>query len=346
MIMNIAIIGGGWYGCHLAVSFLKNGIKFKLFESESELFSKASTHNQNRLHLGFHYPRSYQTRLQSAEGFYRFCEKYPFLMSDPFENLYGIDNKRSIIDFDTYLQIMNSSGLEFEISNIDDYPFKNLEGLIKTAERIIDPIKAKDYFSRALNDYIECDYKITEKMLEKKSKGFFLGGDYYDYIIDCTWAQSELKVDLDIYYEPCLIFTYEKKENDHFGLTIMDGEFVSLYPFRNKLYTLTSVKHTPLSKCLTIYEAKSYLSKIGIQEILSKRRMFEDEIAYFFPEFPMGFSYHGYYLGIKSKLNLSSDSREVVVRNDSGFITVFSGKIDAIFSANDRIAEIIGCSLL
>lgn len=56
--MNIAIIGAGWFGCLIADELLKRNYKVRIFERENEIFNNASGNNQNRLHLGFHYPRS------------------------------------------------------------------------------------------------------------------------------------------------------------------------------------------------------------------------------------------------------------------------------------------------
>ena len=42
---------------------------------KKDIFNGASGYNQNRLHLGFHYPRSKKTRIQSKVGFYKFIKK-------------------------------------------------------------------------------------------------------------------------------------------------------------------------------------------------------------------------------------------------------------------------------
>jgi hypothetical protein len=70
----------------------------------------ASGNNQNRLHLGFHYPRSYKTRIQSIKGFNEFVKKYPKFSNKIEKNLYFIANhNKNITDFDTYKSIMKSS---------------------------------------------------------------------------------------------------------------------------------------------------------------------------------------------------------------------------------------------
>ena len=42
---NIVIIGGGWYGCHLSMAFIKKGFEVSLFEKNEEIFSEASLYN-------------------------------------------------------------------------------------------------------------------------------------------------------------------------------------------------------------------------------------------------------------------------------------------------------------
>ena len=59
--MKIAIIGGGWVGCHLTYK-LQNSHDVTLFEKNENLFQETSFNNQNRLHLGFHYARNSKTR--------------------------------------------------------------------------------------------------------------------------------------------------------------------------------------------------------------------------------------------------------------------------------------------
>ena len=64
---KIAIIGAGWFGCYIGYELIKSGYDIKIFEKEKNIFLGASGFNQNRLHLGFHYPRSYKTISESKK---------------------------------------------------------------------------------------------------------------------------------------------------------------------------------------------------------------------------------------------------------------------------------------
>ena len=112
--MKIAIIGAGWYGCHIASSLLQLKASVTIFEKNKDIFLEASSNNQYRLHQGLHYARSSKTRHQSREGFFRFIERYPSFSKAVRENYYLIPKRYSLMDFDTYFAIMFSSGIDIE----------------------------------------------------------------------------------------------------------------------------------------------------------------------------------------------------------------------------------------
>ena len=98
---RIAVIGAGWYGCHLGRVLIEDGHEVAIFEAQADIFTSASGHTQNRLHQGFHYPRSYRTREQSIQGFRRFTSDYPELSAPLPRNVFAVAETRSVLDFET-----------------------------------------------------------------------------------------------------------------------------------------------------------------------------------------------------------------------------------------------------
>ena len=88
--IKIAIIGSGWFGCHIGLKLKKKNFNVKIFEKGNDIFFNSSGNNTNRLHLGFHYPRSIKTREMSYKGYKRFVKEYPKLSSKINENIYAI----------------------------------------------------------------------------------------------------------------------------------------------------------------------------------------------------------------------------------------------------------------
>ena len=88
--IKIAIIGAGWFGCHIGYKLKKKNFNIQIFEKGKDIFENASGNNTNRLHLGFHYPRSIKTREMSCDGYQRFIKQYPNLSIELKENIYAI----------------------------------------------------------------------------------------------------------------------------------------------------------------------------------------------------------------------------------------------------------------
>ena len=62
-ILDAVVIGGGFYGCAIAIYLVKQrGLKqVHLVEREPGILTRASYNNQARVHNGYHYPRSFTT---------------------------------------------------------------------------------------------------------------------------------------------------------------------------------------------------------------------------------------------------------------------------------------------
>ena len=189
--MKIAIIGAGWYGCHLAKKIIDDGHDVTIFEKSGNIFNGASSKNQNRLHLGFHYPRSFITRKQSKDGFKKFKLEYGFCTKKIKKNIYAIDNKKSILDFETYIHIMKQMGLDFEIVDKPFSRFTNLDGLIKVNEEQILHEKASEYFTDILSENLVTNYEVTSDMIAHNRDYIKLDGVKYDFIINCSNISSQ-----------------------------------------------------------------------------------------------------------------------------------------------------------
>ena len=143
--MKIAIIGGGWVGCHLAHK-LKDKHDITLFEKNDLLFRETSYNNQNRLHLGFHYSRNSKTRQMCKDTFNQFINDYGFLTNKITNNFYCVPKTKSFIDYATYLEIFRDFNKE-----ITDIKYNDIEGCINTDERHIDFSEASNFFNNQLN---------------------------------------------------------------------------------------------------------------------------------------------------------------------------------------------------
>lgn len=341
MSFRIAIIGGGWYGCHIAASLRALDFDVQLFEARERLLDAASGNNQFRLHLGFHYPRHHTTRVQSRDGFMRFIERYPDLSTPLTENIYAVPKSKSLIDFLTYRAIMTSSGIEFR--EIDQTPveLRGIEGMLHAPERVLCLERSRQYFSKTLDGRVNFGARIDA--FDETAAFVRINGTRFDYVVDATWGHLS-PLPINVYYEPTMLLYYECEAHVP-ALTFVDGPLCSLYPTEDpRICTLSSVPHTPLGQFTTPEAAVARLRTACSADVEIRREKMERQIEEFFPAFRSSCRFLGPQLSIKTKPVGSSDDRSCHVFKAGRTFTVLSGKIDTIFFAVERILALLQIS--
>ena len=324
--MNIAIIGGGWVGCHLAHK-LKNEHKITIFEQNDFLFEETSLKNQNRLHLGYHYARNHKTRLLCLNTFDRFLMDYEFITKKIPNNIYCVPKKDSIIDFETYKQIFKDFDL-IEVSN----DFKNVEGCLNTKERYIDFENAQKFFNDHLSELVIKE-KITPNKINPLKKDF-------DIVINATNNHIKDQHNKDSFFELTISLIYENINNMDFdSLTMVDGNLFSIYPYSKNKFTVTDVEVTPIKKFKSIAMLEKYQNEFSTDLLKLKKEQIEKKILKFYPNFKKDFKYSSYFLSTKSKIISESDERYPVISKDDNLINCFTGKIQGIFIIEDFIKK-------
>lgn len=92
------IIGAGIYGLYSALYCGKNNDKVLVLEKDSGAFKRATYINQARVHMGYHYPRSFSTAIKSAGYFERFNKDYDFSILYDFDQIYATSSNFSWTD--------------------------------------------------------------------------------------------------------------------------------------------------------------------------------------------------------------------------------------------------------
>src|SRR4030095_15979847 len=75
--VKVAVIGGGIFGCTIAVDPARARAKVDPFEGRSDILISAPSGCQARLHRGYHYPRSDSAAIAARDAFFNFMERYP-----------------------------------------------------------------------------------------------------------------------------------------------------------------------------------------------------------------------------------------------------------------------------
>lgn len=321
--MKICIIGAGFYGSFLAYKLCDNH-KIHIYEKSSNICTKAATNNQNRLHLGYHYPRSIETIDQIIQNYNDFHEEFEDCISTYQNSIYAIHQK-SKIDFIKYVEIFdNYRNLNHSIvDKYNDiwYNVKNpnqFEGALATHEGVIDTKKMR---LKILNKIIHnnnikvfCNYNVEEEDIYNLSKK-------YDCVINCTYNIPDMGLFSypEIKQEQCIILKINSKRYLNLPFTIMDGPFCSIVPIDNKSSSLSSVRFTPFSKG----KVESFDVKKVIDDILLHSQQ------YFYVQRQ---DIVDYYYSLKTKIKHDhDDQREAFVVREGNIFSVFSGKISCGF---------------
>jgi glycine/D-amino acid oxidase-like deaminating enzyme len=340
--MKVAVAGGGWYGCHIASALKAHGVEVTLFEKNKALFAEASGNNQFRLHQGLHYARSAQTRHQSRDGYHRFVERYPRLSQPVSDNIYLVPKENSLIDFETYFSIMLSSGIaveKFPLKQLPTLDAHRFEGAVSCDERVVLTARARQHFAERLNGSVQLE-RVVQRV-EVQSQCVRVDGEGFDHLVDATWGAlpSQPAGGVPVYFEPTVLLYYRYLGTEPFpALTLVDGALWSIYPTDlPQQFTLSSVTHTPLTRCATKAQAYQYLASVGAEQVAQKKRLMEEEVLLYLPAFSELFAYQGPQFSIKTKPCGRSDNRACGVEHSDRITRVQSGKIDNIFFAADRI---------
>ena len=341
MVSKVAILGAGWYGCHIGSSLRTLGFEVTVFEQHARPLHEASGNNQFRLHQGFHYPRHHGTRVQSRDGFMRFMERYPYLSRGVEENIYAVPRAESLIDFSTYRLIMTSSGIEFRETGDTSVPIREVAGLMLTNERVLLIEQSRRYFAEQLGASLVLNHRVTA--IENALDCVRVEGEPYDLLIDASWGQ-QFGMPMPFFYEPTVLLYYET-DQPFPAVTFVDGPLCSIYPTEDpSIYTLSSVPHTPLGRFTVSGEARRARDSVTTETVQARIAAMETQVSRYLPTFRESFRFVGPQLAIKTKPVGNFDDRSCSVFRRGRVFHVMSGKIDTIFFAMERILSFIESS--
>lgn len=333
--MKVLIIGAGWYGCHIANILLEQGIDICIVDKSNTLFSGSSSKNQNRLHLGFHYPRSKETMDECLSGYYAFLNMYSNLTRRFDKNLYFISSKQSYMTMVSYIETMSkhcnkftlyTGKLPVSIQNVD-------RTVLEVEERYIDPIKSTEFFKQLLYPYIKTiDDPLAFESIESICKA---SDDSYDLVINCTYNMLN-PIQFD-HYELFVTLLYKINVPDTFAYTIMDGPFFSIYPYDidNNIYTVTSVTHG------VVYNGLSSDYTLSSEQLEPIIQNMENQILEYIPDWKSVAQYESYYTSWKTKHDTKTDDRSLKHFYKDGILNLYGGKITGIFDAERIVLSIL-----
>lgn len=322
---QLAIIGAGWVGCHLAYQ-LRNEYCITLFDRKHEPFHGASLINQNRLHLGYHYARNSATRALCRLTFDRFMHEYGALTYAVKNNLYAVPEDESLLDAGTIKTIFPP--LLWQHEEVETSFLRDTSMVWRTQERYISPIEAKKFFSERLSPLFK-QSEITSKDVERLKSDF-------DLVIDCT-NNALLKPSKNEYFEAVAMFLYSVQKPLPFGaLTYIDGPLFSFYPFHDGTVSLSHVVHSVATE--SVAPVNEEPSREQLEQL---RRKAENHVCHYWPDFSNHLSQYSIVLSMKSKRSNASAYRAPLFKQQDNLLSCYTGKIQGIYLIEERVRQML-----
>lgn len=361
------IIGAGIYGLYAARYCGRKGEKVLVIEKEKEPFTRATYINQARVHMGYHYPRSYSTAIKSANYFERFVEDFPKCIYSEFKQIYATSNEFSWTNANQFKKFCKQVNIFCEDVEVDNYFKKSsCDGAFLTKEYTYDAMILKDILSDDLKSIENVDiiYNSQIKSIENKDEYYYINcntGFYKTkFLLNATYASVNQILDLlgyekfKIKYELCeIILCKVDSALKNIGLTVMDGPFFSIMPFgKTGLHSLTSVTFTPHDVSydeLPTFECQKnndYCSKFHLGNCnFCKNKpktawIYMSNLAKKYMNDKFEFEYVSSLYSMKPILMASEidDSRPTVIKKYTSnpyFYTVLSGKINTVYDLEE-----------
>lgn len=371
MIYDKIIIGAGLYGLYSAELCGRKGEKVLVLEYDEAPFMRATFINQARVHMGYHYPRSFSTAIKSARYFERFMKDFEFCVLTEFDQVYATSSNFSWTNAEQFKKFCQAANIRCDEVSTDKYFNKGMcDGAFLTREYTYDAEILKEYFLKKVNSYsnVEIKYSTRIKNILQNETHFEIimeDGKVYstDFLINATYASTNQITRMlgyepfKIKYELCeiIICTVNEKFRD-VGFTVMDGPFFSIMPFgKTGYHSLTSVTFTPH---VTSYEtlpnfecqrrSNGYCSQTQLGNCNycpSKPESawpYMSSMAKKYLKEEYGFSYSHSLYSMKPILKASEidDSRPTVIKQFSTnptFVSVLSGKINTVYDLDEVI---------
>ncbi len=369
MVYDKIILGAGLYGLYSAFYCAKLGQTVLVLEYDPEPFMRATYINQARVHMGYHYPRSYSTAIKSANYFNRFNEDYGFCVHSSFDQIYATSNTFSWTDAEQFQKFCKDANIRCDEVPVKKY-FKDgmCDGAFLTQEYTYDAQILKQFFLDELKKLsnVTIKYSMRIDKLEKTNTHYtIIAKDLEEYktdfLLNATYASVNQILQLLDYepfrikYELCeiIICDIDKKLKD-IGLTIMDGPFFSIMPFgKTGYHSLTSVTFTPHKTSfekLPNFEcqnnSKGYCSpkQLGNCNLCPAKPEsawnYMSSLAKKYIQDEFKFDYKFSLFSMKPILKASEidDSRPTVVKYFSKgptFVSVLSGKINTVYDLDE-----------
>jgi len=353
------VIGGGFYGCCTALLLKDYYEKVLIIEKEDDLFKRASSINQARVHTGYHYPRNLVTAYRSFINFPRFVLDFRHSIIDDFTKIYAIAQRGSKVNSGQFFRIYKNLKIPIKSANpkikslfARDY----IEDAFEVKEYAFDCTKLREILRERLDKSgVEAVFETNVEKISKeddKIKIFCSNEKCYTSknVLNCTYsginsllASSGFDI-LPMKHELTEMALIEMPDElKNVGITVMDGAFFSTMPYPSQnLHSLSHVRYTPHFQWEDTQDSINPYERLKSAELKSNYLHMMKDAERYLPLIKEA-KYKDSLYEVKTVLtqNEIDDGRPILFKQDYGinnFSVIMGGKLDNIYD----VLELIG----
>jgi glycine/D-amino acid oxidase-like deaminating enzyme len=356
---RVAVIGCGIFGATIALKLQGEGHTVTVFERLERPLTGASYNNQNRLHLGFHYPRDAETARQCIKGFDAFKAAFPECIVQGFPNAYFIAASGSQTPPQDYLAFCDALGLKYRTIDPARFapPVRDVAIGILTDEVVYDSARLGTLLGQRLKEertQVEFATEVTGAQERGQELVLTLSGGRtaaFDVVVNATYANiSRLAGSLGLplverQYEYTVVPIIEAPFG-RTGVTVMDGRFMTVLPFgAGPYHLLYHVEHTVVARTVGHHVEASWLdqptSPFARLDAEALFRRMRDAACQFVPALA-DVRLAGFLHGPRMVLARRDDTDarpSIIDQPRPNYLSVFSGKIDHCMWVAEDVAQ-------
>jgi glycine/D-amino acid oxidase-like deaminating enzyme len=260
--VDFLIIGGGFYGCCLALYLRSLTSSIAVVEAGDQIMTRASRVNQARVHTGFHYPRSMLTAVKSMVLHRRFASEFSDSIVSDFRMLYGVARHGSRIPASRFWRMYQEMGTPIAKASPSQSALFNrdmVEAVFDCTEFAFDYSVLRAGLMERM-DGLNMDLRLNTEVVQMKEEehgvrvGLANGQELTaGTVFNVTYSHTNRILrrtglpEAHIKHELTEIALAEiPPELAGLAVTLMDGPFFSVMPYpADNLYSLTHVRYTP-----------------------------------------------------------------------------------------------------
>lgn len=318
--MRVAVIGGGVFGCTIAVDLARAGASVDLFEARSDILDGATARCQARLHSGYHYPRSAPTAAAARDAAPLFAARYPEAIRRARHHyVIAADSKVSAGE---YLAFCDRLGLPYEV--VEPPQVHHAQVCVRVPEAFVDVDVLRRLLRRDLRTS-GVTVHLGEWVEDPPS---------YDLTVYATYGQPWSR---PLRYELCEVALVEVSRYDGDSFVVLDGDHVSLDPHGrvHALYDVVNSVHDVADDPARLFAGRP----ASRYEVMLKTA--GQHLRGLQPGGQGVAIYHRSMFAVRAVLPDvdATDERPTLVERDGDVIRILSGKICTAVTTARRVTE-------